>query len=40
MKKFETPVVEVLTFSVEDIITTSTTSGGGNENTTEPDWED
>ena len=29
MMKFETPVVEVLTFAVEDVITTSEVGGGG-----------
>ena len=29
MKKFETPVVEVVTFAVEDVITASAGNGNG-----------
>ena len=30
MKKFETPAIEVVNFAVEDIITTSVVTPGGN----------
>ena len=36
MKKFENPIVEVVTFAVEDVVTTSPSQVGG---TTTPDDE-
>ena len=38
MKKFEIPAIEVLAFSVEDVVTTSAGGGGGlGENELPPD---
>lgn len=35
MKKFEMPKMDIVKFSIEDVITTSTTGGNGDDNTTD-----